>query len=154
MAKPNGRGGWDLTDNDVAEVMAASFGGDDGKDREHLPRYETADAVDDALAAVKARWDHGDAPYDPDILALIRAAETMRAKLYGPVADDPMPVFVIKAKDAFAVSAVWEYQRLCESRGLDAQAAQVRLARVEMSEWRERNPGAVKLPDHPHVPVA
>lgn len=26
MARPNGTGGWDLTDEDVAEVMAASFG--------------------------------------------------------------------------------------------------------------------------------
>lgn len=26
MATPNGRGGWDLTDDDVAEVMAKSFG--------------------------------------------------------------------------------------------------------------------------------
>lgn len=26
MAKPNGRGGWDLSDDDVAEVLAASAG--------------------------------------------------------------------------------------------------------------------------------
>lgn len=25
MARPNGRGGWDLTDEDAAEVLAASF---------------------------------------------------------------------------------------------------------------------------------
>lgn len=116
------------------------------------PKYDSAAAVDDALAAAKARYDHGDAPYDPDVLALIRAAETMRAKLYGP-ADDLMPVFVIKAKDEFAISAVSAYRRLCEARGLTDQAAQVRLAAAEMSAWRERNPGAVKLPDHQHVPV-
>lgn len=44
--------------------------------------YDTAAAVDDALSAVKARFDHADAPYDPDVLALIRAAEAMRATLY------------------------------------------------------------------------
>lgn len=32
MAKPNGQGGWDLTDEDVAEVMRASFGPDYGDD--------------------------------------------------------------------------------------------------------------------------
>lgn len=49
----------------------------------HVPKYDTAEAVDDALSAVKARWDHGEAPYDPDVLAVIRAAEAMREKLYG-----------------------------------------------------------------------
>lgn len=29
MAVPDGRGGWDLTDDDVAEVMAASFRDDE-----------------------------------------------------------------------------------------------------------------------------
>jgi hypothetical protein len=119
-----------------------------------MPEYNTAAAVDDALAAVQARYDHAYAPYDPDVLALIRAAEAMRAKLYGPNGDDPMPVFVIKAKDRIAVSAVAWYRRLCEHEGLDEQAAQVRLAEEEMRAWRERNPGAVKVPDHPHVPVA
>lgn len=33
MAKPNGRGGWDLTNEDVAEVMAASFGGPSAAER-------------------------------------------------------------------------------------------------------------------------
>jgi len=28
-----------------------------------------------ALEQAKVRWDHGDAPYDPDLLALFRAAE-------------------------------------------------------------------------------
>lgn len=51
------------------------------------PKYDTAEAVDEALSAAKARYDHGDAPYDPDVLALIRAAETMHAKLYGPGSD-------------------------------------------------------------------
>lgn len=63
---------------------------------EYLPTYRTAAAVDAALTAVKARYDHADAPYDPDVLALIRVAEAMRATLYGPAGADPMPVFVLK----------------------------------------------------------
>jgi hypothetical protein len=80
-----------LRDLTTAELRAA-FNGDDYRAVEPPPRYDTAEAVDDALAAVQARWDHGDAPYDPDVLAIIRAAETMRAKLYGPDGDGPMPV--------------------------------------------------------------
>lgn len=37
MATPNGRGGWDLTDADVAEVMSASFG---QQDTPEYPRRE------------------------------------------------------------------------------------------------------------------
>lgn len=48
------------------------------------PAYDTPEQVDQALAAAKARFDHADAPYDPDVLELIRAAETMREQLYGP----------------------------------------------------------------------
>ncbi len=62
--------------------------------REHVPDYGAPAAVDDALAAVKARFDHAAAPYDPDVLGLIRQVEAMREKLYGPVRADPMPVFV------------------------------------------------------------
>lgn len=35
--------------------------------------------VDDTLDDVKSRWDHGEALYNPDMLALIRAAEALRA---------------------------------------------------------------------------
>lgn len=38
MATPNGKGGWDLTDDDVAEVMAASFG-EKGTALPDVPRY-------------------------------------------------------------------------------------------------------------------
>lgn len=34
-----------------------------------------------ALTAAQARWDHAEAPYDPDILSLIRAAEAARDRL-------------------------------------------------------------------------
>lgn len=67
---------------------------------------------------------------------------------------DPMPVFVIKAKDKLALRAVDAYRRLCKELGLDEQARQVAAAYNEMTEWRDRNPGEIKLPDHPHVPAA
>lgn len=72
----------------------------------------------------------------------------------GVPAGDPMPVFVIKAKDRLAVAAVSAYRRLCEGEDLHDQARQVRLAAAEISAWRERNPELVKLPGHPHVPAA
>jgi hypothetical protein len=37
--------------------------------------------IDQAIAGAKARFDHADAPHEPDVLALIRAAETMRTEL-------------------------------------------------------------------------
>ncbi len=120
---------------------------------ETAPKYDSAAAVDDALAAAKARYDHGDAPYDPDVLALIRAAETMRAKLYGSVDDDPMPVFVIKGKDQLAPHAVSAYVELCERAGLPDQAREARYATGEIQNWQFRNRDRVKLPDHKHVPV-
>jgi hypothetical protein len=119
----------------------------------HVPSYDTAAAVDDALSAVKARFDHGDAPYDPDILALIRAAEAMREKLYGPAGDDPMPVFVIKGKDALASHAVSAYALLCNSHGQIMQAREVDRAVLEIQDWQFRNRDHVKMPNHEHVPV-
>lgn len=72
----------------------------------------------------------------------------------GPArADDPMPVFTIKAKDKLAVRAVGAYLRLCQELGLDEQAAQVELAMAEIHAWRRRNPRLVQLPDHAHVPA-
>jgi hypothetical protein len=68
-------------------------------------------------------------------------------------ADDPMPVFVIKAKDGLAPRAVNAYLDLCEDGGLGAQAAQVALALDEIVEWRCRHPDLVKTPDHKHVPA-
>jgi hypothetical protein len=46
--------------------------------------------IDAAIAGAKDRFDHADAPHNPDVLALIRAAETLRAAIepavyaYGP----------------------------------------------------------------------
>jgi len=67
---------------------------------------------------------------------------------------DPMPVFVIKAKDSLAIAAISAYHRLCEQAGLDDQAAQVRLAEAEMRGWRERNADKVDHPNHRHIPVS
>lgn len=49
----------------------------------HHPRRAAVDIteLDQALAGAKARFDHADAPHEPDVLALIRAAESMRDEL-------------------------------------------------------------------------
>ena len=70
------------------------------------------------------------------------------------ITDDPMPVFVIKGKDALAVAAINAYQRLCERRELHWQADEVGKAAREIELWQERHPDLVKLPDHAHVPAA
>jgi hypothetical protein len=66
---------------------------------------------------------------------------------------DPMPVFVIKAKDALALATIERYRRLCLQRGLDVQAVEVEKAAVEIAEWQQRHSSLVQLPDHQHVPV-
>lgn len=48
MATPNGRGGWDLTDADVAEVMSASFG---QRDTGPSPRTQ---AIIECIGALEA----------------------------------------------------------------------------------------------------
>jgi hypothetical protein len=68
--------------------------------------------------------------------------------------DDPMPVFVIKAKDDLAIHAIREYHDLCVERGLDDQANEVEAAIDEMIEWRDRHEDEIKPPDHRHVPVS
>jgi hypothetical protein len=40
--------------------------------------------IDERLEAAKAKWDHGEAPDEPTVLALIRAAEDMRGRLILP----------------------------------------------------------------------
>jgi hypothetical protein len=68
--------------------------------------------------------------------------------------EDPMPVFVIKGKDALAPDTVQAYFTLCLAQGLTRQAAEVADAAREIREWQARNPDLVKTPDHPHVPVS
>lgn len=67
--------------------------------------------------------------------------------------DDPMPVFVIKAKDKLALRTLEAYTTLCVQLGLDEQAREVDKAYEEMRQWQERNRDRIKFPDHPHVPA-
>ena len=67
--------------------------------------------------------------------------------------DDPMPVFMIKAKDKLAVKAVMAYRELCQDEGLAHQADEVLKAADEIDQWQGRNWSDVKLPDHDHVPA-
>jgi hypothetical protein len=65
--------------------------------------------------------------------------------------DDPMPVFVIKAKDKFGPAAVRYYRSLCLQAGLHEHVAEVSKAHEEMDMWRKRHPERIQLPDHKHV---
>jgi len=71
-----------------------------------------------------------------------------------PQSEDPMPVFVIKAKDNLAVAAVEAYRALCVRHDLLEQAHHVEDARDEIVEWRLAHPDQCKWPDHAHVPAA
>lgn len=70
-----------------------------------------------------------------------------------PGMTDPMPVFVIKAKDSLAMSAVEAYRILCRHSGMPGQADQVQLALDEIEAWQGRNPELVKPPYHRHMPA-
>lgn len=63
------------------------------------------------------------------------------------------PRFVIRAQDRLAPDAIAAYSRACKAHGLTAQAEQVDLALEEVLAWQLQNPGAVKDPDHAHVPA-
>lgn len=67
--------------------------------------------------------------------------------------DDPMPVFVLKAKDRLAVDTIEQYARYCYEEGLHHQRDQVSRALAEIVAWRSRHRDRVKLPDHDHVPA-
>lgn len=43
MAKPNGRGGWDLTDADVAEIMAVNWPDSEWPAEEPTPGFTSGD---------------------------------------------------------------------------------------------------------------
>lgn len=85
------------------------------------------------------------------VTALEAAGRLLPDNAQGP---DPMPVFVIKAQDMLAHPAVKAYRDLCLAYGAVDQAAEVRQALLEIGEWQARNADRLKLPDHPHVPVA
>ncbi len=79
-----------LTDQDALDELAGSL----------------VDDVDAAISAAEARFDHGDAIYDPDVLALLRAAQYMRAQLaevYDPTQDSRPGLPVSPA----AAAAAW-----------------------------------------------
>lgn len=66
---------------------------------------------------------------------------------------DPMPVFVIKAKDALAYETISAYRRLCWRRGLHSQGEEVGKALDEIAAWQTRHRDEVQMPDHTHVPA-
>lgn len=68
--------------------------------------------------------------------------------------DNQMPVFVIKGKDRLALDTIRAYQALCTDHGLTEQAREVGKAYREVLDWQRWNPGALQLPDHPHVPAS
>lgn len=68
-------------------------------------------------------------------------------------ATDPMPVFVIKAKDNNAAPPIGRYIDDLRSRGMYGQAEEAQEALDEINAWRHRNPALCKWPDHKHVPA-
>lgn len=110
--------------------------------------------IDTTLSDVKSRWDHGEAPYNADMLALIRAAEEMRTyitSIHGADLADPMPVFVLKAKDLRAFAAFRAYRAECSAHSLVGMAGQVARAEDEWLAWQDRNADKLGQPDHEHV---
>lgn len=67
--------------------------------------------------------------------------------------DDPMPEFIIKAKDRLAIPTIIAYKNFCRDHNLWDQAHEVTKAHEEFFEWQYRNPDKVKMPDHEHIPV-
>lgn len=112
------------------------------------------DELGAALDGAKHRFDHADAPHDPDVLALIRATQRLRDELNRRAMPDPMPVFPLLGNDQLAPAAVNAYRTACALNNLTDQVHQVDLALAEMVDWQLRHPDLVKLPDHEHVPAA
>jgi hypothetical protein len=63
------------------------------RERQLTPAEQALADLRAALDQAKVHWDHGDAPYDPDLLALFRAAE----KVLGAFSngDEPDPASLI-----------------------------------------------------------
>jgi hypothetical protein len=62
-----------------------------------------------ALAAAKARFDHADAPHDPDVLALIRAAEAAQEEL-----GELRSLFRLQWRRSQEATARWRAENLAE----------------------------------------
>ncbi len=69
------------------------------------------------------------------------------------MSDDPMPVFIVKAKDNLAPRAIAAYVNSLYDNGLSVQATYAMAALQEVVAWRERNEHLCKWPDHKHVPA-
>lgn len=82
MAKPNGRGGWDLSDEDLAEVMAASFGDDDAAEVTVTARPGTPPPPDGPFTVVV--WPEGGDPSEGVVRRVRKAGEDL-------VTDPPPP---------------------------------------------------------------
>lgn len=67
---------------------------------------------------------------------------------------DPEPVFVFRAQDKGAMSAIATYYSWCLINGLTEHGAEVQKAMHEMRDWQTRNPDRMKYPDHKHKPVS
>lgn len=57
------------------------------------------------------------------------------------------PWFALRAKDKFAVDVIMHYGDLCETAGLLDHTQGVRLAAMQMINWRSENQDKVTLPD-------
>lgn len=57
------------------------------RERQPTPAEQALADLRAALEQAKVHWDHGDAPYDPDLLALFRAAEKVLGAF--PNGDEP-----------------------------------------------------------------
>lgn len=73
---------------------------------------------------------------------------------------DPMPVFVLKAKDHLTPDVVQAYADLARRYGqhqdlgrMVTQANRAELALTEIHGWRNRHEDECAFPDHPHVPA-
>lgn len=139
-----------LTEHDISVTMARRPDRDDDSTWEERTFTVTVPAVD-ADHALRGANDLG---------YCIGVASNWQWKFSGAnepvvqlVATDPMPVFVIKAKDALALKGVLAYLSLCEAEGMVEQTRQVQLALDEMEQWQFDHADQIHLPDHTHVPA-
>jgi hypothetical protein len=79
-----------------------------------------------------------------------RESQRQGDQLMGQSETSPMPVFVIKARDALAIPTLCAYQRECVDHGLVEQADEVAKAITEVRNWQRANIDLTKLPDHLH----
>lgn len=81
--------------------------------------------------------------------SLAHAQEEIMRKYFAD--DDPEPVFVFRAQDQLALSAIATYYSACLINGLTEHAAEVQKAMHDFQDWKTRNPERMKMPDKKHV---